>query len=113
MMASHPAYNYVAKRYGWDVENVALDPDAPVDDASLEAIGAHVDEQARVRVMLWESEPCEAAASALSDFGIVSVTFSPCELLGAAERDAGEDYMTIMNTNLDRLGGALGVGGGG
>jgi zinc transport system substrate-binding protein len=113
LLASHPAYNYVAKRYGWSIGNFELDPGEPIDPEALGVIRGQLDGDARVRVMLWESAPVEAAKAALAETGVVSVEFSPCELLGEAERAAGEDYLSIMNANLDRLGGALGVGGGG
>ena len=118
VLASHPAFNYLSERHGWDVKNFDLDPEAPIDEEGWSQIAGAVDAGARVRVMLWESAPLPEVASRLAEeLGVVSVTFRPCELLGADERAAGEDYMAVMSGNVDRLeaalGGADGGGGGG
>ena len=43
LMASHPAYNYLASRYGWDITNLDLDPEAPLDARSLHEIDHDLD----------------------------------------------------------------------
>jgi len=108
LLASHPAYNYLDQRYEWNIHNFDLDPESEIDAATLTDIQAELDPDARVHVMLWESEPVDAARAALDEAGIVSVTFSPAELIDPEARAAGEDYLTIMNANLDRLQAALG-----
>ena len=91
LLASHPAYNYLARRYGWDVTSLDLDPDAlPPKDA--------ISPDHPAKLILWESEPRNMAASILEkNHGIKSITFSPAELRG------DEDYLTTMRTNIARL----------
>ena len=107
LLASHPAYNYLAKRYGWEVVNLDLDPEGVL---SEEAYGEIAEAVARsgARVMLWEGEPLEGTAVRLREgLGVESVLFSPAEALGDDERAAGEDYVSIMRGNVERLRGVL------
>jgi len=109
ILCSHPAYSYVARRYGWKITNLDLDPHEPIGARAwtriIDAAGAA---QSRV-IMLWESPPLgETAARLESELGIRSVWFSPCEMPGAEQIAAGEDYLSIMRANVQRLSDALG-----
>lgn len=107
LYASHPAYNYLAKRYGWKVVNLDLDPESmPGDDVFAEVRAKLADHPGRY--LLWESEPLPEIAQRFEDeLGLASVLFSPVEMLGAEERAAGEDYLTVMRANLERIAPAL------
>jgi len=108
VLCSHPAYNYLARRYGWTIKNVALDPAAILTDDQLKMLEGVTSIDDEVRVMLWESEPADETVSLLRDgFEIRSVVFSPAESLDAEAEANGEDYMTIMNANVARLQQAL------
>jgi len=112
LLASHPAYNYLARRQGWAITNIAMDPEQAASEAELVAVGAAADAARaagkRRVVMLWEAEPPAATISALRErFGVESVVFSPCESLGAEERAAGDDYLSIMRRNIESLKAAL------
>ncbi len=93
LLASHPAYNYLAKRYGLEIASLDLDPEQ-VDAASYEEIKAH-----RATVLLWEGEPTEAIAAKVSELGLRNVLVSPCE----GNPGEGQDYLSVMRANLDRL----------
>jgi zinc transport system substrate-binding protein len=100
IFASHPAYNYLARRYGWNVVNLDLDPEAMPDAETLEAIRAKLAENPS-RYLLWESEPkAEIAEKLRAELGLRSVLVSPCEMM---EESDGEDYLTVMRANLKRL----------
>jgi zinc transport system substrate-binding protein len=106
VLAAHPAYNYLARRYGFDVTSFDLDPAAELDPEQRAALAA----AARPGVptlLLWESEPGPAAAGGVPA-GIASVVFAPAELPTAAERAAGTDFLAVMRANAARLGQALG-----
>lgn len=114
LYAGHPAYGYPARRYGIEISNVNLPPDEPVSEASwAELAGAIAKEGTNTvgpRTMLFESDPLESTAKELqARHQMVCVVFSPCETLALAARAKGEDYLTVMNSNLDRLALALGV----
>ena len=103
LLASHPAYNYLARRYGWKVTNFDFDPDTALNDAQIAKVKASMG--ATKTVMLWESEPLVATRAKLKEIGVVSVLYSPAE---ASPEDSEDDFMTIMRANLMRLLGALG-----
>lgn len=107
LVCSHPAYNYLGRRYGWKLQNLDLDPEEALDAEAVAAIGAELD-GLRDTLLLWESEPNAASARLLADeLGLKSVLFSPVENLGAAARAAGEDFFSVMNANVQRLSAAL------
>lgn len=103
LLASHPAYNYVARRYGWQIHNLNLDPATVPTDEEIETIRG-VLTGFPARFILWETEPTPAAAERLKDdLGLESVVVSPSELLGEDERKSGLDYLAIQRANIERL----------
>lgn len=103
LIASHPAYNYLARDMGWDVHNLDLDPESDDADAIVAEVRAALRGD-KPAILLWEGEPADAIRAALADqLGVASVLFSPAE----APPDDG-DYMDTMRANFDRLREALG-----
>ena len=103
LICSHPAYDYLLRRYGWSATNLDLDPDAPLDAAARSAVREAVD-GARPNVLIWESEPGPATRDALAaELGVASVVVSPVEVLAAADRAAGRDYLSIQLAAIDAL----------
>lgn len=110
IFASHPAYNYIDRRYAWNVHNITVDTEAPPDDKTLASIRHAVSTRGAdtTRVMLWEEEPAAAVATLLREhFGIRSVVFSPCEMLPESPTRATDDFLSVMTANIDRLGRAI------
>jgi zinc transport system substrate-binding protein len=98
LYASHPAYNYLARRYGWQVVNLDLDPEEMPDAATLARLGERIDVMP-ARFLLWESTPNpEVAARIKSVLGLKSIVFSPCE----TAPEPG-DYLAVMRDNIERL----------
>jgi len=112
VLGAHPAYNYLAREFGWTIQSLALDPAEPLDETKLAQIGGLVDDanagaDGDATIMLWESQPLDATIQLLEDrFGIVSAFFSPGESVPG--EDGGLDYLAVMNANVDRLAEALG-----
>jgi len=103
ILTSHPAYNYLARRYDWNLVGLDLDPETVPDDAALAHIREVLEEQP-ARYILWESAPLDAVAKRLKDaLGLESVVFSPCE----TTPPGGRDYLAEMQANLFRLGPVL------
>ncbi len=103
ILASHPAYNYLKKRYGLNLVSLDLDPEA-MPDAEVIAALAEAQEKSPARYILWESAPTsEIKDRFLSELGLTSVVFSPCELMDAETIEAGEDYLTVMRRNIQDL----------
>ena len=98
LIASHPAYDYLAARHGWTLENLDLDPQGGV--AQLDDLDLGPD--ATPGLCLWENEPSAALAVALSDrFDVTSLLFTPAENPPAA--DAALGYVALQEANLQRL----------
>ncbi len=110
LLASHPAYNYLARRYGFEITSLDLDPESQLDaDARTEiAIVLSKASTDRRVILLWEGNPFpETAQQLANDHGVVSVWVSPAESLSAEAETSGEDYLTITHANLERLESAL------
>jgi len=100
ILASHPAYNYLAKRYGFKIFSLDLDPEGMPSDVSMAQIKKLVAEK-KVRHILWEATPLKEISDALAkETGLTSVTFSPCELPDRAEIADGLDYLKVMRENI-------------
>ena len=107
LLASHPAYNYLARRYKWDLTSLDLDPSRMPDDGTLASIRARLDSRPAT-VILWESPPAEEIAERLrEELGLASVIFSPCELLDKTAAAAGQDYLSVMKQNVAALRAAI------
>ena len=103
LFANHPAYNYLAKRYGWKIVNFDLDPEYQPTEAQIAEI-ATAKSKTPGRIMLWEAAPTEQIAKILEgSTGLKSIEFSPCE----APPESG-DYFEAMKANIARLKAALG-----
>lgn len=101
--ASHPAYNYLARRYGWKVINLNLAPEEMPSDETFEKIASMVHDQ-DIRFLVWESEPKREIATRMKEvLGVQSLVFSPCELLSDDAHVRSEDYMRVMQRNLAHL----------
>jgi zinc transport system substrate-binding protein len=103
IFASHPAYNYLAQRYGWNVDNLDLDPEEMPSDETFAEIKAR---QANhpAKYIVWEAKPTPEIAKRFEDeLGLESITFSPVELLSDDQRAANVDYLDVMKENLERI----------
>jgi len=107
LLASHPAYNYLGRRYEWDLASLDLDPAQMPDEETLASIRARLDSKPAT-VILWESPPAEEIAQRLrEELGLASVVFSPCESLDETSAAAGQDYLTVMKANVAALKAAI------
>ena len=102
MVASHPVYQYMARRYGLDIESETWDPGAMPDDAQWEALAKHLAKRP-AKVFLWEAEPPAEAVQRLEALGLTSVVFDPC-----ANAPARGDFLDVMEANVGRLEAAVG-----
>ena len=104
LLASHPVYAYLARRYHWALFSVHWEPDEPVPDAQWAAFDA-LRAQHPGTVMLWEEEPLPAVRAELEKRGIRLVVFETC-----GNRPANGDYLAAMRRNLERLRAAAAAG---
>jgi zinc transport system substrate-binding protein len=101
LIASHPAYQYLARRYELEIVNLDLDPEAPLDADAIAALQAARRADAP-NLLLWESEPAPETAAAVPE-GIASVLVSPAENPDPAAGGFG----AVMRANVARLREAL------
>jgi len=97
LIASHPRYQYLARRYDLTIESLEWDagttPDAD-DWAELDELLADFPADA----FLWEAEPTSEAAQGLAERGLTGVVFET-----GANRPADGDFLSLMRANLDEL----------
>ncbi len=107
LLCSHPAYNYIARRYGWRIRNLHLDP-LHMPDAENLAEAKQAASALSARLLLWEVAPNSEIAEAIqARAGVRSIVFSPCETLDEDARRRGEDYLSAMQANITTLEDAL------
>lgn len=103
LYASHPAYNYLARRYGWKVINLDLDPGEMPGDEKIAALRFGLSERPG-KYLLWEAEPLpEIAARMKSELGLESIVVDPGENPSAKDLESGLDYLAIQRRNLASL----------
>jgi len=97
LLASHPVYQYLARRYGLNLRSVLWEPDAvPTPQQWRELEGMLAEHPAHQ--MLWEAQPAQETANRLRALGVESVVFDPC-----ANRPARGDFLTVMSENAKSL----------
>ncbi len=97
LFASHPVYQYLARRYGLNLKSLLWEPDvvAPPDQwlALAEMHKGHP-----AAWMLWEADPDGANIRRLEETGLRSTVFDPC-----GNRPADGDFLSVMTKNADNM----------
>jgi zinc transport system substrate-binding protein len=97
LIASHPVYDYFARRYGLNMRSVHWEPDEiPGDEQWMDLHGILKDHPATW--MIWEGDPLEASVETLKSMGINSLVFDPC---GNVPEHG--DFMSVMRQNIENL----------
>jgi zinc transport system substrate-binding protein len=103
LLTSHPAYNYIAKRYGWNIVSLDLFPEEMPSDEAFQGI-KEILKRHPAKHLIWETYPTKAIADRIrSELGLISIEFSPCELLSEDAQNSGTDYMSVMRRNLKNI----------
>ena len=97
LLASHPVYQYLARRYGLNLESVMWEPDALPDDAQWRELQSVLEGHA-AEWMLWEGQPLPATVERLEALGVRSLVFDPC---GNTSEEG--DFLSVMRENASRL----------
>jgi len=101
LLASHPVYQYLARRYALNIESLHWEPDRVPDESQWTHLAAMLRKHP-AKWMIWEQTPHEATVRRLNAMGIGSLVFSP-----AANQPPQGDFMTIMRENVANLRRAL------
>jgi zinc transport system substrate-binding protein len=97
LVASHPVYHYLARRYGLDLRSVLWEPDTALDGTALSDLNAILAGH-RARWMIWEGEPSKDSVEKLAALGLQSIVFDPC-----GNVPASGDFMTVMKANVEAM----------
>lgn len=101
-VASHPVYQYLARRYNIKLESVMWEADILPDQAQWQALQRLL-EAHPAQWMVWEAEPDERSVERLQALGLRSLVFDPC----ANIPDEG-DFISVMKQNIMELEKAFG-----
>jgi zinc transport system substrate-binding protein len=104
LVTSHTAFGYLAERYGLEQVGIsALDPEAEPSPARLRQIGAVVRENG-VSTLFSETLVSPKVTETLaSDLGVATAVLDPLEGLSEDALASGEDYVSVMQSNLETL----------
>jgi len=94
LLASHPIYHYLARRYGLNLRSVTWEPDEVPGAAEWRALETSL-KRHPAQVMFWEGAPHAETASRLKALGIRTVVFDP-----AANVPPSGDFLGVMRENL-------------
>lgn len=98
LIGSHPSYDYLAREMGWDLTNLILPPDEPIDDSTWSKLFELVGRGRGPVIVLWESAPLETTATRLLDeLGVRSVVVDP------GESGPMKGYLDVMRADVEAL----------
>jgi zinc transport system substrate-binding protein len=107
LLASHPAYNYLARSYKLNVKSFHMDPGETPPKEELEGMEKYLKDHPAT-VILWEDAPKAENEKLMKEkFKLTSVVFSPCEALEKEDAQAGRNYFDVMKRNIENLATAL------
>lgn len=101
LLASHPVYQYLQRRYGLTLQSVMWEADTVPADAMWSEMKRLLREHP-ARWMLWEGEPDHETVQRLRNLGVESVVFDP-----AANRPQDGEFLDVMRQNVNRLQGVF------
>ena len=97
LVASHPVYQYLGRRYGLNLKSVLWEPDVMPDAEQWDGLSS-VLETHPAAWMLWEGDPLPAAVARLEALGVQSLVFDPC-----GNTPEQGDFLSVMRQNVSRL----------
>jgi len=100
LLASHPIYQYLARRYGLDVASVSWEPDEARGAAEWQKLEKALKTRP-ARWMLWEGAPRRETALRLKALGVEVIVFDP-----SPNAPAAGDFLGVMRQNVANVGAA-------
>jgi zinc transport system substrate-binding protein len=97
LVASHPIYQYMARRYHLNLSMVMWEPDAYPDEKEWQNLDDYLKKH-RAKWMIWESGPLSESIQKLETMGLNSLVFSPC-----FNRPPQGDFLTVMMNNIENF----------
>ncbi|MEU2113098.1 metal ABC transporter substrate-binding protein [Streptomyces sp. NPDC019507] len=108
LLTTHSAFGYLAERYGLDQHGIAgIDPESEPSPARIKELQS-VARQEKVSTVFFETLASDRTARTLAkDTGLRTDVLDPLE--GITDRSRGDDYLSVMESNLAALQKALGA----
>jgi len=97
LVGSHPVYDYLAAKYGLNIQSVHWEPDVIPGNVQWKELGELLKEHP-AKWMIWEGAPAEVTLGKLKSMGIESLVFDPCG--NVTDQD---DFLAVMRANVSRL----------
>lgn len=97
LVASHPVYQYLARRYDLNLKSLHWEPEEFPDEKAWQEFEKLLADHP-ARWLVWEGEPLEKTTARLRELGLESVVFDPC-----GNRPDSGDYLSVMRENLSGL----------
>ena len=108
IVTSHEAFGYLADAYGLtEVAIAGLSPEAEPDAQQIAELLDLVEQQGVTTIFAEELVSPKVAETLADEAGIEVDVLDPLESLTDEQVEAGEDYVSVMRENLDRLRAAL------
>jgi len=108
IVTSHEAFGYLADAYGLtEVAIAGLSPEAEPDAQQIAELLDLVEQQGVTTIFAEELVSPDLAETLADEAGIDVDVLDPLESLTDEQVEAGEDYVSVMRENLDRLRAAL------
>lgn len=109
IVTGHAAFGYLAARYGLRQEAIsALSPDAEPTPQRLAELRTFVHDEGVTTIFTEELVSPKVADTLARETGTRTVALNPLESLTPDELVAGQDYVSVMRSNLTKLEAALG-----
>jgi zinc transport system substrate-binding protein len=97
LLASHPVYQYLSRRCGWNLKSVHWEPDEVPDAGQWQEL-AKILRQHPAKWMIWEATPQAEIVRRLQVQGVTCIVFEPC---GNVPKQG--DYLSVMERNVENL----------
>jgi zinc transport system substrate-binding protein len=97
LLASHPIYQYLERRYGLNIESVQWEPEEPPSGGMWRDFRRLLSDHP-ARWMLWEGEPIAETAARLRELGVELVVFDQ-----SGNVPQSGDYLSVMQENVRSL----------
>lgn len=97
LVASHPIYQYWARRYDFHVESVLWEPDTVPNEEAMNELQTLLQRHAATW-MIWEGEPAAESVAKLEALNVKSVVFDP-----RGNRPESGDFLSVMRANVEAM----------
>jgi zinc transport system substrate-binding protein len=97
VVASHPVYQYWARRYAINLQAVHWEPETVPDDAAMADLQKLLTTHA-AKWMVWEGDPAKESVAKLAAIGVQSVVFDPC-----GNKPEKGNWLDVMKANLAEM----------